>query len=61
MSFVLVLIIANNFRFVKQLPVDKLVVVVSLLGVLVGLHGILHLGMESVYNYNPLEILFTNT
>lgn len=29
----------------------------GLLGILIGTHGLLHLGMESEYNYNPLEQL----
>jgi hypothetical protein len=29
----------------------------TLLGILVGIHGILHLGMEWKYNYNPLRNL----
>ncbi len=32
-------------------------VMVILIGLLVGVHGLLHLGMESVYGYNPMMIL----
>ena len=30
------------------------IVMVILIGLLVGVHGLLHLGMESVYGYNPM-------
>ncbi len=29
----------------------------TLLGILVGIHGLLHLGAEAVYGYNPLSAL----
>jgi hypothetical protein len=29
--------------------------VISLIGVLIGIHGIQHLGFEVIYNYNPME------
>ena len=33
------------------------IVIVTLIGLLVGVHGLLHLGMESVYGYNPMSEL----
>ena len=56
---VLVLLLANLSQIVKKGPV-KLIMVVSLFGIVVGVHGLLHLGLESVYNYNPIEYAFNN-
>jgi len=28
----------------------------GLLGILIGIHGLLHLGLEKLYNYNPLNM-----
>jgi hypothetical protein len=30
---------------------------IILLGILIGVHTLLHLGMEFVYNYNPIELI----
>ncbi len=30
--------------------------IISIVGILIGVHGLLHLGMEHVYNYNPIEL-----
>ncbi len=32
----------------------QLATLASLLGILVGIHGLLHLGVETIYGYNPL-------
>jgi hypothetical protein len=57
-SFILVLLFVNNFKLIKNLPIDKLILVVSLVGAVIGIHGLLHLGMEYTYNYNPLDMFF---
>ena len=31
---------------------------ICLFGILIGVHGLLHLGMESTYNYNPIQYFF---
>ena len=33
----------------------KHIVMVTLIGLLIGVHGLLHLGMETVYGYNPMK------
>jgi hypothetical protein len=58
-SLVLVLLFVNNFKLIKNLPIDKLILVVSLVGMVIGIHGLLHLGMEAVYNYNPIDMFLT--
>ncbi len=55
-SFILVMLIVNNFKLIKNLPLDKLIFIVSLVGTVIGIHGLLHLGMETVYNYNPIDM-----
>lgn len=58
-SLVLALLFVNNFKLIKNLPIDKLILVVSLVGMVIGIHGLLHLGMEAVYNYNPIDMFLT--
>jgi len=44
-----------NFKRFCQLKPESLIKVISLIGVLIGIHGIQHLGFEVIYNYNPME------
>lgn len=47
-------ILLSNYRvFLKSNYVTQLQII-SALAILVGIHGILHLGLEQVYGYNPL-------
>lgn len=32
------------------------IIMVTLIGLLIGVHGLLHLGMETVYGYNPMSV-----
>jgi hypothetical protein len=50
-------IIMCNTKRIKQLSPESLIKVISLFGLLVGIHGIQHLGLEVAYNYNPMEQL----
>jgi hypothetical protein len=51
---IFVIIICNIKRF-KNLSPEMLIKVLSLFGILVGIHGLQHLGLEVAYNYNPME------
>jgi len=44
-----------NFKQIRQLSPECLIKLLSLVGILIGIHGIQHLGFEVVYNYNPME------
>ncbi len=52
--FVLVVIFVRNYSFFKNSRPDKMIEVISLIGLVIGVHGLLHLGLESVYNFNPM-------
>ena len=55
-----IIIIAINFRKLIS-PGEKpyvTILVITCIGVLIGIHGILHLGLEKVYHYNPVEFLY---
>jgi hypothetical protein len=51
---IFLIIICNHKRFCQLKP-ECLIKVLSLVGVLIGIHGIQHLGFEVAYNYNPME------
>jgi hypothetical protein len=46
--------ICNHKRFCQLKP-ECLIKIISLVGLLIGVHGIQHLGLEVVYKYNPME------
>ncbi len=52
---ILVTIFVKNYSFFKNSRPDKLIEYISLIGLIIGVHGLLHLGMESVYGFNPME------
>lgn len=52
--FVLVVIFIRNYSFFKKSRPDKMIEMVSLIGLVIGVHGLLHLGLESVYGFNPM-------
>ncbi len=56
-SFIVILILITNFSSIMKLGPNKKIAVLSLVGLTIGVHGIIHLGMETVYKYNPLERL----
>ncbi len=51
----LAMIIAyRNFAEIKKLDSYKRIILTLLFSITVGIHGLSHLGLESVYNFNPL-------
>jgi hypothetical protein len=56
-SLIVVLILLTNLSAMMKLGPSKKITIISLTGLVIGIHGLLHLGMESVYNYNPLELI----
>lgn len=45
------------YKGLRTFTVYQTATFATLLGVLIGVHGILHLGLEWKYNYNPLRNL----
>ena len=52
--FVSIAIFFLYYSQIKSKGVYALLVIVLLISIALALHGISHLGMEVVYNYNPL-------
>lgn len=44
---------ATNFKRFKRLDFYRKLSILSLLTIAVGTHGLIHLGVESVYGFNP--------
>jgi len=49
-------IIIRSFGKLRGLDTYRLLVLVLLSSIVVGVHGISHLGLERTYGYNPLKM-----
>jgi hypothetical protein len=52
--FIFILII-RNFKQVMKLGIYEKIVVLSMLTIAIGCHGLIHLGVESQYGFNPYK------
>ena len=56
--FILLLMVIFNFRSFIKTDYIKLLPIIGTVAIGIGMHGMLHLGLEQAYNYNPLYLLF---
>ena len=56
--FILLLMVIFNFRSFIKTDYIKLLPIIGTVAIAIGMHGLLHLGLEQAYNYNPLYLLF---
>lgn len=49
----------KNFKQIKNQPPTSLITILALITIALGIHGLLHLGLEYVYNYNPINTIKT--
>lgn len=45
-----------NYSKIKSLDSYRLLILILLLSICISIHGLSHLGLEIIYQYNPLEI-----
>ena len=58
--FISAIILYKNFSNIKRSDSYKLLTLTLLMSIAIGIHGLSHLGLESVYGYNPLNIYYNN-
>jgi hypothetical protein len=51
------IIILLNLSKIKQLEIYKQTMLLLMFTLVVGVHGLSHLGLEQVYGYNPLKMM----
>jgi hypothetical protein len=56
--FILLLMVMFNFRSFINTDYIKLFPIIGTVAIAIGMHGMLHLGLEQAYNYNPLYLIF---
>jgi hypothetical protein len=54
----ILIIFIQNINTIKQEKPSFMVALISLITIAIGVHGLLHLGVEYVYNYNPIKMFF---
>ena len=52
----IIIIIIRNLKSIYELNIFNQIMIYGLLGILIGIHGLLHLGLEKLYNYNPFNM-----
>ena len=55
-----IIVFMKNYKKLVSLESYKFIKLVLFLSIAAGVHGLSHLGLESVYNYNPLTIFDFN-
>lgn len=48
------ILLYNNYSKISKLEPYKLILLTLIFSICVGVHGLSHLGLESIYNFNPL-------
>jgi hypothetical protein len=56
---VAVIILYTNYSSVAKLEPYKMIMLVLLFSIGFGIHSLSHLGLEKVYNFNPLETIYS--
>ena len=54
LMFVIILMMIN-YKQITKIPPIELASFLCVLSIAIGSHGLLHLGLEVVYGYNPLK------
>lgn len=52
---ILVLFCVNNYKSILRLPFYERIGIVTLISILIGVHGLIHLGLEVHYGFNPYK------
>jgi hypothetical protein len=54
---VAVFLIVCNFKKLRKMETYKIIILILGFSLVIGVHGLSHLGLESVYGYNPMILL----
>jgi len=46
--------VISNFSYLENMSAEKKIYVVLLFSIAAGVHGLSHLGLENLYQYNPM-------
>lgn len=49
--------VVSNYSYLLNMTPEKKIYLVLLFSIAAGVHGLSHIGLESVYNYNPMSFI----
>jgi hypothetical protein len=52
---IIIVILLGNIKYVMRLNPYQKLMTISLITISIGTHGLLHLGLENVYGFNPYK------
>jgi hypothetical protein len=52
------IMLCKNYTKISSVEPYKLVVLTLIFSIAIGIHGISHLGLEKIYHYNPISVLY---
>jgi hypothetical protein len=55
-----ILLVLFNFLKIINLEPFKIIVLLLFFSLVIGIHGISHLGLEALYGYNPIRIFLSS-
>jgi hypothetical protein len=55
---VAIIILYKNYYVIKNIDNYKLIIMILLFSIAIGIHGLSHLGMETVYGYYPIKVIY---
>jgi len=53
--FIAMILIYRNYKTILRLNTYERIVLLLLFSLAIGVHGLSHLGLESIYNWNPMR------
>jgi hypothetical protein len=59
--FAAVIYLYCNYNTIKSVDYYKKLILIILFSIAIGIHSLSHLGLEYVYNYNPISNYFFNS
>jgi hypothetical protein len=54
------IILYNNYDKITKSSPYQLLTLTLIMSIAVGIHGLSHLGLETVYGFNPMKIFYEN-
>jgi hypothetical protein len=52
-----VFFVISNYSYLDKMTPEKKIYMVLLFSIAAGVHGLSHIGLESIYSYNPIVLL----
>lgn len=52
---IIFILFLNNFKQLTHMDSYKLIILLSIISIAIGIHGLLHLGAETNYGFNPFN------